>query len=88
MRLHRGVPMLAAVIALAGSPAASAYVQPAGGGGPIRQPTALTQHHSGDSIGWVIGIGTAGGLAVVGSGVAAKRSQGRKQRSAQAARAA
>jgi hypothetical protein len=75
MRLHRGVPMLASVPTLVGtSTPAYAFVRPSGGG-QGGQPTALTQHHSGDSTDWVVGIGAAGAVAVLGSaaGVARRR---------------
>jgi hypothetical protein len=79
--------MFAAVITLAAPSAASAYVR-TDGGGPNAPTRAVVQHHSGDSIDWVIGIGAAGGLAAVGAGVATKRHRGQKPRPSTAAPAA
>jgi hypothetical protein len=45
------------------------------------QPTALVQHRSNDSNDWVIGIGAAAGLAVIGTGLASKRRRRRKDES-------
>ena len=72
MRLHRSVPVLAAALALAGvsAPVASAHDAMAPSGG-IGQPTTVVQHHSTGSTDWIIGIGTATGIAVVGTGTAA-----------------
>jgi hypothetical protein len=80
MRLHRGVPMLAAVFTLVGTsaPAASGYIRTSVGG-PSGQPAVVTHHSSGDSTDWLVGIGALGGLAVFGTGLTAKRSGARKQ---------
>ena len=71
MRLHRCMPMLAAVVSLAGvcAPVAQASDAIAPGGGNLAPSPApiVQQHHSADSIDWVIGIGTAG-VAVLGAG--------------------
>jgi hypothetical protein len=77
MRLSHRAPTLAAVLVLAGAaaPVASGH-QVAGGGGPsvgAPQHSALVQRHSGDTSDWVIGIATAGGLAVIGTGLVANR---------------
>jgi hypothetical protein len=82
MRLSRRVPTLAAVVALAGTaaPVASGHLMSAESGGPSvggPQQTALVQRHSGDTTALVIGIATAGGLAVIGTGLAANRRRGR-----------
>jgi uncharacterized membrane protein YfcA len=71
MRLHRGVPMLAAVLTLAGSTPAQARLMPAIGDGP-GQPTSAVQHQSGTAIDWEIGAGVAG-IALLGGGPAATR---------------
>ena len=72
MRLHRGVPMFAAVVTLAGVSAPTAYAfdanSPGGGGG---QPAPLVQSNSGSSSDWLIGVGAAGGIALLGTGMAA-----------------
>lgn len=73
MRLQRCMPMLATVVSLAGvfAPVAQATDAMAPGEG-IGQPTpALVQHHSGGSVDLVIGIGTATGIVVLGTGAAA-----------------
>ncbi len=94
MRLHHRAPMLAAALALAGTaaPTASAHQMPSAGGpsvsGSSTQRSALVQSHSGDTIDWVIGLGTAGGLATIGIGVAAKRDRGQKRQPTKATRAA
>ena len=76
MRLHRCMPMLATVVTLAGvaAPVAEASQAMAPGGG-LSQPASPTvvQHHSAGSVDWVIGIGTAAGLAVLGTGAVATR---------------
>jgi hypothetical protein len=80
MRPHRGVPMLAAVFTVVGvsAPAASAYIR-TGVGSASGHPAVITHHSSGDSTDTLIGIGAAGGLAVFGTGLTAKRSRARKQ---------
>jgi hypothetical protein len=73
MRLHRCMPVLAAVVSLAGVSApiaqASEAVAPSGG---ISQPAAPTvvPHQSAGSADWVIGIGTATTVALLGTGAA------------------
>jgi hypothetical protein len=72
MRIHRCVPMLAAVVSLSGVSAPVAYgFEAMSPGGDIAQPAPVVQHHSGSSIDWVIGIGTATGIVVLGTGAAA-----------------
>ena len=80
MRPHRGVPMLAAVFTLVGAsaPAASGYIRTSVGS-PSGQPAVITHHSAGDSTDLLVGIGAAGGLAVVGTGLTANRSRARKQ---------
>ena len=77
MRLHRCMPMLATVVTLAGvaAPVAEASQAMAPGGGGLSQLPAPTviQHHSAGSSDWVIGIGTAAGLAALGTGAVATR---------------
>ena len=87
MRLHRGVPMLAAVLTLAGTsaPAANAFVG-VSAGGPSGQPTRVTQHPSGDNADWAIAIAAAGGLTLAGAGFAARRSAASKSASARRSR--
>jgi hypothetical protein len=81
MRLHRGVPMLAAALTLAtASPAfASEFVSDGNGSG---QPTAASQHHSSDSAQWALDVGAAGGLAAIATGLAVTRSRARKRQHA------
>jgi hypothetical protein len=75
MRLHRCVPVLATVLSLAGVSAsgaqASEAMAPSGGIGQAT-PTVV-EHPSGGSIDLLIGIGTAAGVVVVGTGAAATR---------------
>jgi hypothetical protein len=80
MRLHRRFPMLAAVITLVGAsaPAASGDIRTSVGT-PSGQAAVIAHHSSGDSTGWLVVIGAAGGLAAVGSGMTVKRSRARKQ---------
>lgn len=78
MHLHRCVPVVAAVISLAGAtsaPVALAAEAMAPGGGGTVPPTATTvvQHHSAGSADWIIGIGTATGIVVLGTGALATR---------------
>jgi len=74
MRLHRCVPALAAVVTLAGASAPAAYAADAiapGGGGTVPAATPVAQHHPAGSVDLLIGIGTATGIAVLGTGAAA-----------------
>jgi hypothetical protein len=73
MRLHRGVPIVAAVVSLAGVSTRAAYAfdsQAPGGGG---QPTAaLVQHPPSSSTDWLlIGVGSAGAITLAAAGVGA-----------------
>ncbi len=81
MRLSHRAPVLAAVLALAGTaaPVASGHQMPGSGGPSAAGPhqIALAQRHSGDTTDWVIGIAAAGGLAVVGTGLVANRRRSR-----------
>ena len=77
MRLHRCMPVLATVVALAGVSApvaqASQAMAPEGGGSVQAAAPTVVQSHSAGSVDWIIGIGTATGIAVLGTGVAATR---------------
>jgi hypothetical protein len=69
MRLHRCVPVLAAVVSLAGVSAPLAEASDAmapGGGGPVHL-AAPAPHQTGSSD-WLIGLGTATGIVVLGTG--------------------
>jgi hypothetical protein len=82
MRLHRGVPMLVAALVLAGGSPAYGFIRTTDGGpaSPGRSSTSrVVQHRSDDSVGWAIGLGTAGALTLVGTGFAANRRRGRKR---------
>lgn len=83
MRLHRCMPALAVAVTLAGvsAPVASATDAMAPGSG-LSAPTQVVQHHSTDSAGWVIAIGTGTGIALLGTGAAATRRNRRVARSA------
>lgn len=80
MRLHRGVPMLAAVVTLTGlgTPAAYAFKSETASAGA--QPTAaLVQHHPSGSTDWVlIGVVGAGAITLAGAGVSASRGFARR----------
>jgi hypothetical protein len=78
MRLHRGVPMVAAVLTLTGTfvPAASAYMR-VGTPAAYGQPTTLVHRQSSGSDDWAIEIGTVGAITILGTGVAVTR-RGRK----------
>ena len=83
MRLHRGVPMLAAVATLAVSASgASAHEAIAPSGGVPQTAPTVAAHHSSDSTGLLIGVGAVGGIALVSIGVAG--SQRAQRRSATA----
>jgi hypothetical protein len=82
MHLHRCLPVVAAVVSLAGctsAPVALASDAMAPGGGGTLPPTTTTvvQHHSADSIEWIIGIGTATGIVALGTGLATRRNRHR-----------
>jgi hypothetical protein len=75
MRLGRGVPMLAwiATAAAIAPPAALARFDESM---PDHPPSApyVVQHHRGGSTDWaLIGIGAAGGIALLGAGTARSR---------------
>jgi hypothetical protein len=72
MRIHRAVPMFAAVASLAAgtAPAAQGFDNSA----PIAgQAATLTQHHPSASGDWLIALGTAGAITVLSGGWAAGR---------------
>jgi len=71
MRLHRCVPALAAAVTLAGvsAPLAEASQAVAPSGAVPTSPTVV-QHRSVGSEDWALGIGTAAGIAVLGTGAA------------------
>ncbi|HUA48646.1 MAG TPA: hypothetical protein VMA77_25665 [Solirubrobacteraceae bacterium] len=78
MHLHRCLPVVAAVVSLAGAtsaPAALASEAMAPGGGGTVPPTTTTvvQHHSAGSVDWIVGIGTATGIVILGTGALATR---------------
>lgn len=78
MRLHKSVPTLAAIVTLVGAATPAYAMERVSNGSPGGQPSAVTQHHSDDSIDWIIGIGAATGLTDIGTGVAASRRRGRE----------
>jgi hypothetical protein len=65
--------MLATVLTLVGTSTPAYAFVGASGRGPSSQPTAVAQHHSGDSLDWVIGIGAAGAVTMLGTGVPVAR---------------
>jgi hypothetical protein len=73
MRLQKSVPTLAAIVALVGAASPAFAAERVSNGSPGGQPAAITQHHSDDSIDWIIGIGAVTGLTVAGTGVAGSR---------------
>lgn len=77
MRIHRAVPMFAAVASLAAgtAPAAQAFDNSAPTAG---QAATLTQHHPSASVDWLIALGTAGGITVLSGGLAAGRRSPRR----------
>lgn len=81
MRLHRGVATLAAVLSLAGISAPVAYgldnVTPGSGGQAT--PLRVQQASSGPSD-WLIAVGAAGAITVLGTGAAAQRRHTRRHR--------
>jgi hypothetical protein len=89
MRLHRGVPMLAAVVTLAGVSAPAAYglddISPGGGGSQAATPAV---DHSAGPSDWLIGLGAAGGITLAGAGLASSRRTRRRTGSAHRVRAA
>jgi len=70
MRLHRCVPVLAAVVSLAGvsAPIAQASEAVAPSGAPDGQVAASARPQPGNSSDWLIGLGTATGIVVLGTG--------------------
>jgi hypothetical protein len=82
--------MLAALVTLVGGAApAGAYTLNAGGGGPAQTTTpVVAHHHSSGSSDWLIAVGAAGGVALVGAGVAGSRRANRRTATASQARAA
>ncbi len=72
MRLHRGVRMLAAVATISATlaPAAEAKFDNSTypGGAPY-----VVHHTGGSADGMLIGLGAAGGLALIGAGAATSR---------------
>jgi hypothetical protein len=82
VRLHRGVSMLGTVATLAAvsAPAASAFDNraPAFGAPSNARPVLAQQHPAGTGEWVVIGIGAAGGIALVGVGAAGLRRSARR----------
>jgi hypothetical protein len=73
MRLHRGVPVLASILTLVATSTPAYGFVGASGRGPSSQPTAVAQHHSDDSIDWVIRIGAAGAVTMLATGLPVAR---------------
>ncbi len=81
MRIHRSIPMLAAVATLVGSAAPAAYASDnvaAGSGGAVSS-TAQVQHNSSGTGDWLIGLGAAGAVTLAGAGVASSRRASRRR---------
>jgi hypothetical protein len=74
MRVHRGIAVLATALTMAGTstPAANAFIR-VGSRSSSGQPATATHPRSGESIDWVIGIGTAAGITLLGTGLVATR---------------
>jgi len=86
MRLHRGVPMLAAALTLAASaPAAADGAARVGYESSGGTPRAFTQHQPGGSDGWLIAAGAAGGAVVLGGGMTVRRHRTRDRQHVPAA---
>jgi hypothetical protein len=91
MRLHRRGPVLAALATLAsvGTPTALAQDAIAPSGGLPQTGSAVVAHHpSGSSDGWLIDVGVAGGVALVGVGFAGSQRTSRRVAASRRARAA
>lgn len=71
MRVHRAVPMLAAVLTLAGGTAPNALAFDAEA--PAAGPSAPVSHNSSDASDWLIGAGAAGGITVFTAALAVNR---------------
>ncbi len=73
MRLHRGVRMLAAVATISATLAPAAQAKFDNSTYPtVGAPYVV--HHTGGSADWtLIGLGAAGGLALIGAGAATSR---------------
>jgi hypothetical protein len=87
MRLHHGVRTLAAVVTTATTAAAVATPAAAYFDNttypPLNAFKSAPAHHPGDSTDWtLIGLGAAGGIAVVAVGVTGSRRLSRKSQSA------
>ena len=74
MRVHRGIAVLATVVTMAGTsaPAANAFIR-VGSGSSRGQPATGSDQRSDESIDWVIGLGGAAGLTLLGTGLVARR---------------
>jgi hypothetical protein len=74
MRVHRGIAVLATVLTMAGTstPAANAFIR-VGSGSPSGQPATASHQRSDASIDWVIGLGSAAGITLLGTGLVATR---------------
>jgi hypothetical protein len=75
--------MLAAVATLAVPVSAASAQEPmAGSGGVPQTAPSVAAHHSSGSTGLLIGVGAAGGVALVGVGVAGSRRTHRRSATA------
>lgn len=74
MRVHRGIAVLATVLTMAGTsaPAANAFIR-VGSGSSRGQPATVSHQRSDEPIDWVIGIGGAAGITLLGTGLVARR---------------
>jgi hypothetical protein len=88
MHLRRGVPALAAILSLAATAPSAAYgLERASYGASGVASTTVVQPHSSDSTDWLVAIGAAGGVTVVGGGMVVKRRQTRDRKRAHTATA-
>jgi hypothetical protein len=78
MRLHKSVPTLAAIFTLVGAATPAYGFEPVSSGSPSGDRAAITEHHAHDSTDWIIGIGAATGLTLIGTGAAVSRRRGRE----------
>jgi len=68
MRVHRCMPVFAAVVSLAGGSAPVAYATDATAPSGAPAHLAAPAPHQTGSSDWLIGLGTATGIAVLGTG--------------------
>ena len=74
MRVHRGIAVLATVFTMAGTstPAANAFIR-VSSESSRGQAAAASHQRSDEPIDWVIGIGSAAGITLLGTGLVAGR---------------